>query len=201
MPPASRLASQLSPGLLQIGATLVLTSPFTPMLFMGEEWGASTPWQYFTDHDDPELAQSVSDGRRREFVKFGWNPTDVPDPQDPATFERSRLDWLERDKDDNAVLLAYYQRLIRLRRAEPDLTDPMLSEVTVVYDEEHRWIAVRRGSLVVLANLAPVEQRLPTPAPVIDVLLSSTEGFMFDSDTVTVPAESAAIARMATGAA
>jgi maltooligosyltrehalose trehalohydrolase len=123
----------------------------------------------------------------------------VPDPQDPATFERSRLDWAELDLDaqgEHASILAFYQRLIRLRRELPELTDPWLDAVTVAYDDDKRWIAVHRGSVVILANLAAGEQRLPTPEPVVDVLLASAEGFMFDADGMTLPGESVAIARL-----
>jgi maltooligosyltrehalose trehalohydrolase len=87
-----RTSHLLSPGRLRIGAALVLTAPFVPMLFQGEEWGAATPFQYFTDHDDPELARAVREGRRQEFVAFGWDPEPIPDPQTPAPFERSKLD-------------------------------------------------------------------------------------------------------------
>ena len=83
-------------GRLKVAAALLLTSPFVPMLFQGEEWAASTPFQYFTDHDDPELGRAVTEGRRREFAAFGWDPEGVPDPQDPRTFERSKLRWAER---------------------------------------------------------------------------------------------------------
>jgi maltooligosyltrehalose trehalohydrolase len=100
----------------RLAATLVLQSPFVPLLFMGEEWGASTPFQYFTDHDDPELARAVSAGRRREFEAFGWAPSDVPDPQDPATFERSKLRWEEIAEPPHRDLLDWYREFIRLRR-------------------------------------------------------------------------------------
>jgi maltooligosyltrehalose trehalohydrolase len=78
-----RLAALISTGRLKIAAALVLTAPFVPMLFQGEEWAASTPWLYFTDHQDPDLGRAVSEGRRREFAAFGWKPDDIPDPQDP----------------------------------------------------------------------------------------------------------------------
>jgi maltooligosyltrehalose trehalohydrolase len=123
----------------------------------------------------------------------------VPDPQDQATFERSRLDWAELDLSrhgDHSSILGFYQRLIRLRRELPDLTDPSLDAVAVGYDEDKRWIAVRRGNVAILANLGSAEQRLPTPEPVVDVVLSSAEGFMFDADGMTLPGESVAIARL-----
>ena len=89
----------------------MLTSPFTPMLFMGEEWAASTPWQYFTSHEEPELAEAVRAGRRREFAAHGWAAEDVPDPQDPATVERSTLDWSELGhRGAHAAMLDWHRR-------------------------------------------------------------------------------------------
>jgi maltooligosyltrehalose trehalohydrolase len=90
-----RNAALTSDGRLRVAAALLLAAPFVPMLFQGEEWGAGTPFPYFTDHSDPGLGRTVSEGRRHEFAAFGWDPARVPDPQDPATFERSRLDWAE----------------------------------------------------------------------------------------------------------
>ncbi|MFP5370723.1 MAG: alpha-amylase family glycosyl hydrolase, partial [Actinomycetes bacterium] len=124
-----RISASLSPGLLAVGATIVLTSPFTPMLFMGEEWGASTPWQFFTSHPEPELAAAVAEGRRREFAAHGWPSGDVPDPQDPMTFSRSRLDWAELDKPAHRDVYDLYRALIALRRSRPDLADPRLDRV------------------------------------------------------------------------
>src|SRR5208337_3917332 len=83
-----RLGQLVNIGRLKTAAALVFTSPFVPMLFQGEEWGASTPFQYFTDHPEPELGKAVSEGRCREFAAFGWKPQDVPDPQAPETFQR-----------------------------------------------------------------------------------------------------------------
>ena len=94
-----RATALMSDGRLRVAAALLLTSPFVPLLFQGEEWGAATPFLYFTDHSDPGLGRIVSEGRRHEFSSFGWDPRDVPDPQDPATFERSRLDWAELGKE------------------------------------------------------------------------------------------------------
>jgi maltooligosyltrehalose trehalohydrolase len=151
-----RLSASLSPGLLACAAALVLTSPFTPMLFMGEEWGARTPWQFFTDHTDPELAEAVRNGRRREFGAHGWAEEDIPDPQDPRTRERSCLDWSEPDGEPHARLLAWYRELIALRRSHPDLADPDLAAVRAAHatNGAGRWLAYRRGDVRVAVNLA-----------------------------------------------
>ena len=111
-----RLSQLVSADALRYAAALLLSSPFVPMLFMGEEWGASTPFRYFTDHADPALARAVSEGRRSEFREFGWNPANVPDPQDPATFEASKLQWDEVERDEHAALLEWYRALIARRR-------------------------------------------------------------------------------------
>jgi maltooligosyltrehalose trehalohydrolase len=140
---------------LRIGAALVATAPFVPMFFQGEEWGASTPFLYFTDHQDPELGRAVSHGRRREFASFGWDPEDVPDPQDEDTFLRSKLDWAELDKPDRGDLLAWHRSLIALRRRRPELTDGRMDRVQVAADDEAGTLVVRRGGVTVTVRLAP----------------------------------------------
>jgi maltooligosyltrehalose trehalohydrolase len=169
-----RLSAALDPGVLAGGAALLLTSAGTPMLFMGEEWGASTPWQYFTDHTDPELAETVRLGRRDEFAAHGWQRDDVPDPQDPATAERSRLDWSEPSMDPHARVLAWYRALIALRRERPELRDPDLRGVTVRHDEAARTVVVHRGAHRVVVNLAGDERTVDLAAEGLDlaVLLS-----------------------------
>ncbi|WP_333740447.1 malto-oligosyltrehalose trehalohydrolase [Streptomyces sp. IBSBF 2806] len=156
-----RLSASLSPGLLACAAALTLTAPFTPMLFMGEEWAAGTPWQYFTDHTDPELAEAVRRGRRREFAAHGWAEEDVPDPQDPATRERSCLDWSEPRREPHARVLAWYRELIALRHAQADLTDPDLADIKVAYDAQSRWLAFRRGDVRVAVNLGEEPAAIP----------------------------------------
>ncbi|WP_069767614.1 malto-oligosyltrehalose trehalohydrolase [Streptomyces sp. LUP30] len=156
-----RLSASLSPGLLACAAALTLTAPFTPMLFMGEEWAAGTPWQYFTDHTDPELAEAVRRGRRREFAAHGWAEEDVPDPQDPATRERSCLDWSEPRREPHARVLAWYRELIALRHAQADLTDPDLTDIKVAYDAQSRWLAFRRGDVRVAVNLGAEPAAIP----------------------------------------
>ncbi|MEV8341467.1 malto-oligosyltrehalose trehalohydrolase [Streptomyces niveus] len=156
-----RLSATLSPGLLACAATLVLTGPFTPMLFMGEEWGARTPWQFFTDHQDPELAEAVRNGRRREFAAHGWAAESIPDPQDPATRDRSCLDRTEAAREPHTRLLAWHRDLIALRHSHPDLSDPDLSTVKVAYDEGARWLAYRRGDLRIALNLSARPAEIP----------------------------------------
>lgn len=154
-----RSAALMSPGRLRLAAALVLTSPFVPMLFQGEEWGAGTPFQYFTDHADPALGRAVSDGRRCEFVAFGWEPADVPDPQDPATFQRSKLDWSELGEKEHAAVLDWHRRLIALRRSVPALADGRLDAVECRFDDEGGSLVVRRGPVTVAGNIGafPVE--------------------------------------------
>ena len=168
-----RVSASVSPGLLRVGAALVLTSPFTPMLFMGEEWAASTPWQFFSDHEEPELAEAIRAGRRSEFAAHGWAAGDVPDPQDGSTYERSKLDWSELADEPHASMLAWYRALGALRTARPGLRDPRLDRVRVDYDEEARWLVVHRGALRVVCNLAAVAQDVPLDRPAVEVLLAS----------------------------
>lgn len=156
-----RPSQHLTGGQLAIKAALVLGSPYTAMLFMGEEWGASTPFQFFSSHPEPELAQATRDGRKAEFAEHGWDADDIPDPQDPQTFQRSKLNWGEAGSDEHARLLAVYRDLIALRRNEPDLADPWLNHLVVDYDEAERWIVLRRGGLAIACNLGGEEAQVP----------------------------------------
>jgi maltooligosyltrehalose trehalohydrolase len=186
-----RLAATLSPGLLKVGATLLLTTAFTPMLFMGEEWAAGTPWQFFTSHPEPELAAAVQAGRRREFAAHGWAESDVPDPQDPATFERSKLDWAEPERPEHAEILDLYRRLIALRHSRPDLSDPRLDRLDVTHGD--RYVVIRRGRCLVAANLAPVPQTVGLGAAPGTVLLATEPGVVLHGDRAELPPESAVV--------
>jgi maltooligosyltrehalose trehalohydrolase len=185
-----RLSALVSPELVKVAAALVLTAPFTPMLFMGEEWAASTPWQYFTDHEDPELAEAVRVGRRGEFKAFGWKHEDVPDPQHPTTIERSTLKWDEVDVAPHADVLAWYRELIALRRSRLDLADGRFDQIEVDFDEEERWLVIRRPSTVVAVNLATQSRALEMEATA--VLLASAD-VELRASVVTLPPESVAI--------
>jgi maltooligosyltrehalose trehalohydrolase len=189
-----RLVHLCNIGRARIAAALELTAPFIPMLFQGEEWGASTPFLYFTDHQDPELGKAVTEGRRSEFAAFNWKPEEVPDPQDPQTFERSKLKWEERAREPHAGLLEWYRRLIALRRAEPALLDGSLEAVEVRFDEDARWFTVKRGPVAVACNLAEREQTVPAPVSrAAGILLSSAEGIKMESAGVLLPPDSVAI--------
>ena len=182
-----RIAASLPPGLVKVAAGLVLTGPYTPMLFMGEEWGADTPWQYFTDHIEPWLAKAVAEGRKAEFAQHGWAAADVPDPQDEATFLRSKLDWAQLDHEPYVGILAWYRELIALRRARPELTDPRLDRVSADFDEDARWLLARRGRLRIAANLGPEPVHLALGPPGTAILAASSPGIAIHQDTVAVP--------------
>ena len=156
-----RPGTYLDSGQLAVKAALVLCSPFTPMLFMGEEWGASTPFQFFTSHPEPDLARATAEGRKAEFAEHGWSTDDVPDPQDPETFERSKLDWDEPVRQPHARLLDCYRSLLRLRRERAELTDPWLENLSVDYDEAQQWIVVHRGALRLACNLGAEPVTVP----------------------------------------
>lgn len=185
-----RLSMLADPGLLAAGAAILLTAPWTPMLFMGEEWGARTPWQYFTDHQDPDLAEAVRQGRRSEFGSHGWAAEDVPDPQDPATVTRSTLDWSEPEQEGHARLLRWYRDLIAARRAHPDLGSGDLTAVAADWDAPARHLVVRRGDHLVLANLGDAPWEHATAGR---VLLSWEAGVEVDAGRVVVPPRSAVV--------
>jgi maltooligosyltrehalose trehalohydrolase len=114
-----RLNQTIDASVWRAASTLLLTSPMTALLFMGQEWAASSPFQYFTDLE-PGLGELVTEGRRREFEYFPEFADPVarlriPDPQDAATFEHSKLDWSERERPPHAQSLALYTELLRLR--------------------------------------------------------------------------------------
>jgi len=188
-----RLSATLDTGTLACGAALLLTAPTTPMLFMGEEWGASTPWQYFTDHPDPALAEAVRQGRRQEFADHGWDSAEVPDPQHPQTVAASRLDWSEPARPGHARLLAWYRDLIRLRHSTPDLRDHRLDRVRVEHDETSGSVVVHRGEHRVAVNLggSPAELGLRTAG--LQILLAWDPATAVSGAVLALPARSAAL--------
>ncbi|MDA8164970.1 MAG: malto-oligosyltrehalose trehalohydrolase [Desulfobacteraceae bacterium] len=138
-----RPAQRLNLGQLKIAAALVLLSPYVPLLFMGEEYGETAPFQYFVSHEDQELAEAVRRGRREEFAAFVWEG-EVPDPQAESTFARSRPDPELRHEGWHRELLAFYRRLIRLRTTHPVLRTLDRSGIEAVADDERRTLTLRR---------------------------------------------------------
>jgi len=156
-----RPTAYLTAGQLAVSAALALLTPFTAMLFMGEEWGASTPFQFFTSHPDPDIAEATRTGRRGEFAAHGWDPAQVPDPQDVRTFTTSKLNWAEVGDGDHARLHQLYRDLIVLRRSEPDLADFWLNHLEIEFDEDARWIVLHRGALAIGCNLGENSVAIP----------------------------------------
>ncbi len=185
-----RISASVPVGLLACGAALLLISPWTPMLFMGEEWGASTPWAYFTDHTDAELGEAVRRGRRAEFASHGWDENDVPDPQHPSTFEASKLDWAEAGEGDHARLLQWYRSLIRLRRERRDLHDAHLDLVRTRYDAASGMFILQRGEHQLLVNLGEKPARADAYGT---VLLSWEPGVELLDGALEVPGQSAVL--------
>lgn len=179
-----RLAEHLDDDQLACAALLTLAGPFTPMLFMGEEWAASTPFAFFTSHPEPELGTATAEGRIEEFARMGWDPADVLDPQDPETFRRSKLDWDERTTGRHPVVLDCYRALARLRRELPQLTDPAFGSVSCTV--EGRVFTMMRGDLLVVVNVGD------EPAEVAvgerEVLFTTPAGVVVRDATATVPA-------------
>ncbi|HEV7754055.1 MAG TPA: malto-oligosyltrehalose trehalohydrolase [Baekduia sp.] len=169
------LGDRLPADARRLAAFVTLLSPYTPMLFMGEEYGEEAPFQFFTDHIDQEIADATRDGRRREFASFAhFAGEEVPDPQDPATFERSTL---TRRGDD--TLRDLYTRLLAARRSLP--RGPVDH---IDFDEAARWLRVRRGSSTMIMNFSDAEQTLPADAR--ELLLATHDAVDLRSDGAVV---------------
>ncbi|WP_319454194.1 MULTISPECIES: malto-oligosyltrehalose trehalohydrolase [unclassified Mycobacterium] len=185
-----RPSQNLDAGQLAVKAALALGSPYTAMMFMGEEWGSTSPFQFFSSHPEPELARATAEGRKAEFAEHGWEADEVPDPQDPETFRRSKLDWTEVTAGEHARLRELYRGLIRLRHDEPDFADPWLDHLAVEYDEEQRWIVLRRGAFAIACNLGTNPARVPVSGEVVLASAAPTVG-----ETTELPGHSFAILR------
>jgi maltooligosyltrehalose trehalohydrolase len=151
----------------QIAAALLLTSPFAPMLFQGEEWAASTPFCYFAELESEELRRAVREGRAREHG-YESDGLELPDPVDPSTRQRCVLRWAERAHGDHAAMLAWYRGLLEARRTHAALRDPDPASTTVRHEGE--ILVVERGELTLVCNLS--EQ--PAAVPLREIVLAST---------------------------
>src|SRR5262249_35115398 len=146
----------------KLGAALVLTSPYVPLLFQGEEWASTSPFQYFVDfHEEPQLAEAVAIGRRKEFEAFTWIPEKIPDPNAKETYLRSKLDWHNMDESAHRDMLEWYRKLIALRRQVSAFTTGRLDIVSAEFDSEREWLRVVRGQASVLCNFSVEPQRIP----------------------------------------
>ncbi len=178
------VGDRMPPECRPLAALCVLLSPFTPMLFMGEEYGEDAPFQFFTDHIDEEIAVATRDGRRREFAGFaGFAAEDVPDPQDPRTFERSKL--TRREQPGTREL---YARLLALRaqlgHGPVESTD---------LDERGRWLRVRRSGADLACNFAREERAVPVSGA--DLALATHADVRLEGSAVLLPPLAGAVIR------
>ena len=170
-----RLSMMLGLPQLKAIAALTLLSPFVPLLFQGEEWGAKTPFLYFTDHEDAELGRSVAEGRTQEFRAFQWQGI-VPNPQELDTFARSRLDWSEPSQPAHAELFAWYRRLIQLRSdkvARCKENSLNSAKAAVTFNAEAEWLNFCHSGVLAVFNLRNQAQRVPMPSGDWELVLRS----------------------------
>lgn len=176
----------------KVAIGIVLTSPFIPLIFQGEEFAASSPFQYFADHDEPAMATAVREGRKREFAAFGWNPDEIPNPDEPGTFERSKLNWDEAHQGKHGEMLEWFRQLIRLRHQTSYLNDGDLNHIKVRFDEEKRWLTMDRGQVRVLCNLGEEPVELESRSG-YSLSLASRDDIGIANDKVLLPPDSIAI--------
>jgi maltooligosyltrehalose trehalohydrolase len=178
----------------KIAAAIYLLSPFVPMLFQGEEWAASSPFLYFADHGDRELARLVSEGRKREFSSFGWTPEMIPDPEISETYEVSKLNWNELSQLGHVKMLEWYRALIRLRRGTPCLNNGSPGYVRVSFDEQKKWFRMERGTISVVCNLATQTCNLPIPQS-SSLELASRDEVQIAANAISLPPDSIVVLR------
>jgi maltooligosyltrehalose trehalohydrolase len=161
-----RLTTLVSDEQLRLAAAAIILSPFIPMLFMGEEYGETNPFQYFTSHSDADLIEAVRKGRREEFDDFTW-AGEPPDPHDEATFRRSKLNWSLLDHEKHRSMREFYKHLLTLRRETPALRSLDLRSVKVHADDARKLLFVERGSgaerKVIAFNFSGEPQTLDAP--------------------------------------
>ena len=162
------------------------------MLFMGEEWAASTPFQFFTSHPEPELGQGHGRGPDRGVRADGLGPDVVPDPQDPATFERSKLDWSELDHRPARRAARRLPAAGALRRERSELTDPAFGSNVCLVDEDARLFEMWRGDVHVIANFGDAEAVIELDEPG-ELLFETPIGVTLVGTTLTVPAHAGAV--------
>jgi len=202
-----RLAGLVDVDRLAAGAALLLTLPYTPMLFMGEEWGASSPWMYFTAFADAELGDAVSQGRQQEFVGHGWEADAVPDPQVPRTFSASKLDWDEAGSGEHAELATWYRSWLALRVSDPPIGSAAAGPSSrpgeiecdwsrpVEVGERPAWFSIRRGTWRTVVNLSDGEVVIDLPEGRTDVVLDWRERARLEASTLRLEARGTVVLR------
>lgn len=192
-----RITEKLDDSELLIAAMMLYAGPFTPMLFMGEEWAAATPFQFFTAHPELELGRAVAEGRRGEFARMGWDLSVVPDPQDPETYDNSNLDWPEQTEDRSGRVLEGYRRLAELRSELPALTEPSFATGQVEVDDDLRRLRFTRGAglerpVEVLVNFGMEEWTADAPTGA-ELLFATDSGVRQGDGVLNLPPRSGAL--------
>jgi len=181
---------------LKIAAALIFTSPFVPMLFQGEEWGASTPFPYFSQYNAGELADSIFKGRVEECAGYGIPADCVPDPHAIETFTAAKLNWGEMNQGWHRELLEWHRALIALRRRHQVITSGNLDNVFPEANESEQWLILHRRPFTTIANFAEEARTVPLKEKGLCVLLlASREGVRLAHDHIDMPPQSAAIIR------
>jgi maltooligosyltrehalose trehalohydrolase len=172
----------------RVALGLVLMAPYTPMLFMGEEFATSAPFLYFADHEDDEMRKQVAEGRKRDFALF-FPEGDVPNPEALETFERSKLRWDEVSQGKHAEMLAWTKSLIKLRRGHVCLNDGSMHELLVSTDNKLKTLVMQRSEARIVANLGDRPYRFE----LLDdetLCLASREGIAVVDEAINLPAMS-----------
>jgi maltooligosyltrehalose trehalohydrolase len=163
-----RLAQLVSFDQLKLAAGTVLLSPYIPLLFMGEEYGESAPFQYFVSHEDPTLIEAVRQGRREEFARFHWEG-DIPDPQSEATFLDCKLNWDWQTEGRHRILWHFYQELLHLRRGLPSLAGLDKNALEVTSFAEQNALLIKRwntsSQVLIACHFDPTPAGLMLPVP------------------------------------
>jgi maltooligosyltrehalose trehalohydrolase len=184
-----RITTLLPPEKVRLAAAATILAPFVPMLFMGEEYGETAPFQYFTSHSDPQLIEAVRQGRREEFDDFLWQG-EAPDPHDEETFRRSKLDWSRRERDEHAAMWELYRTLLALRRDTPALRSLDLSAVETHADDERRVLLIRRQNVLIAFNFGDEAQTVTLPFGAADWRPLLETDATIDGDGIKLPASS-----------
>ena len=188
-----RLHQLLPTDLAKVAAALTILSPYVPLLFQGEDWAASSPFQYFVDFsDEPDLAKSVVEGRRQEFAEL-QDASTVPDPQDRETFERSKLNWRDLDHNAHQEMHRWYQSLIQLRRRLPSLVDGRLERVKARFDQQQRWLIVEREETLLVVNLNEGPATIGLGRGCSTIEISSSPGAALQGESLALPGHSVAL--------